>query len=48
MNGALSMSPIVPPTSVMMKSKLSSNPSRSILRLISSVMWGTTWMVLPR
>ncbi len=60
--GWLSMSPIVPPISVMQNEGLRSPslptlPSLgegsgvglcSIRRLISSVMWGTTCMVLPR
>ncbi len=41
------MSPTVPPTSVMTTS--TSSVARTLMRrLISSVMWGMTWTVLPR
>ena len=41
------MSPTVPPTSVITTST-ASEASRRIRSLISSVMWGMTWTVLPR
>ena len=53
-NGALSMSPIVPPISVMIKSgapdgALSSMVARCLMRcFISSVICGTTCIVCPR
>ena len=45
--GRISMSPTVPPISVMTTST-SSPASRLMRRLISSVMCGMTWTVLPR
>ena len=47
-NGRPSMSPVVPPISVIMMSPPEFSPSSRILPLISSVMWGITWTVLPR
>jgi hypothetical protein len=40
--------PTVPPISVITKSNLYLLPSSFTFRLISSVMWGITWIVLPR
>ena len=46
-NGRISMSPTVPPTSVITTST-SSLASRAMRRLISSVTWGMTCTVRPR
>ena len=49
MNGWDSMSPTVPPISVMMMSgAFSSSARRRMRRLSSSVMWGITCTVSPR
>ena len=45
-NGSDSMSPTVPPIST--RTTSASVPTRRIDSLISSVMWGMTWTVLPR
>ncbi len=45
-NGMASMSPTVPPTSVITTS--CPGAVRRIAFLISSVMWGMTWTVDPR
>ena len=48
MKGWLSMSPIVPPTSVM-RTSAPVRPARALtLSFISSVMCGMVWTVLPR
>jgi hypothetical protein len=47
-NGRLSMSPTVPPTSTMITSASVARASPRIRALISSVMCGITWTVLPR
>jgi hypothetical protein len=44
--GSDSMSPTVPPTSVMTTS--ASSATRTMRALISLVMWGMTWTVSPR
>ena len=46
--GSDSMSPTVPPISVMTTSTSSDSATRLIRCLISSVMWGITWTVPPR
>ncbi len=48
MKGCDSMSPTVPPISVMITSYSLRWASSWMRRLISSVMWGTTCTVLPR
>ncbi len=47
-NGSDSMSPTVPPISVMTTSTSCVSAIRRMRCLISSVMWGTTWTVAPR
>ena len=47
MNGSDSMSPIVPPISVMITSAFVSSVERSIRLRISSVTFGMTWTVPP-
>ncbi len=47
-NGSDSMSPTVPPTSTITTSASSASASERMRCLISFVMWGMTWTVLPR
>ncbi len=47
-NGSDSMSPTVPPISVITTSTSEDSATSRIRCLISSTTWGTTWTVAPR